>query len=57
MQKDLPHMPGLQDFVWRNRMRITKLGEEVLRQKCEPVKPEEINDEINMEEEPGNVDE
>ena len=27
-------------------MRITKLGEEVLRQKCEPVKPEEINDEM-----------
>lgn len=27
-------------------MRITKLGEEILRQKCEPVKPEEINDEM-----------
>ena len=27
-------------------MRICKLGEEVLRQKCEPVKPEEINDEF-----------
>lgn len=27
-------------------MRITKLGEEVLRQKCEVVKPEEINDEM-----------
>lgn len=27
-------------------MRITKLGEEVLRQKCEPVNPEEINDEM-----------
>lgn len=27
-------------------MRITKLGEEVLRQKCEAVKPEEINDEF-----------
>lgn len=27
-------------------MRITKLGEEILRQKCEPVSPEEINDEF-----------
>lgn len=27
-------------------MRICKLGEEILRQKCEPVKPEEINDEF-----------
>lgn len=27
-------------------MRITKLGEEILREKCEPVKPEEINDEF-----------
>ncbi|MCI7036235.1 MAG: peptide deformylase, partial [Spirochaetia bacterium] len=27
-------------------MRICKLGEDVLRQKCEPVKPEEINDEF-----------
>ena len=27
-------------------MRITKLGEEILRQKAEPVKPEEINDEL-----------
>ena len=27
-------------------MRITKLGEEILRQKCEIVKPEEINDEM-----------
>lgn len=27
-------------------MRITKLGEEVLRKVCEPVKPEEINDEM-----------
>lgn len=27
-------------------MRICKLGEEVLRQKCESVKPEEINDEM-----------
>lgn len=27
-------------------MRITKLGEEILRQKCEPVNPEEINDEM-----------
>ena len=27
-------------------MRITKLGEEILRQKCEPVLPEEINDEL-----------
>lgn len=27
-------------------MRITKLGEEVLRQKCEPLAPEEINDEL-----------
>ncbi len=27
-------------------MRICKLGEEVLRQKCESVKPEEINDEF-----------
>lgn len=27
-------------------MRITKLGEEVLRVKCESVKPEEINDEM-----------
>lgn len=27
-------------------MRITKLGEEVLRQKCEEVKPEEITDEL-----------
>ncbi len=27
-------------------MRIYKLGEEVLREKCEPVKPEEINDEF-----------
>lgn len=27
-------------------MRICKLGEEVLRQQCEPVKPEEINDEF-----------
>lgn len=27
-------------------MRITKLGEEVLRQKCEPVKMDEINDEL-----------
>lgn len=29
-------------------MRITKLGEEILRQKCEPVKPEEINDEMRV---------
>ena len=27
-------------------MRITKLGEEILRQKAEPVKPEEINDDL-----------
>lgn len=27
-------------------MRICKLGEEILSQKCEPVKPEEINDEF-----------
>ena len=27
-------------------MKIYKLGEEVLRQKCEPVKPEEITDEL-----------
>ena len=27
-------------------MRITKLGEEILRQVAEPVKPEEINDEL-----------
>ena len=27
-------------------MRITKLGEDILRQKCEAVKPEEINDEF-----------
>lgn len=27
-------------------MRITKLGEEILRQKAEPVKSEEINDEL-----------
>lgn len=27
-------------------MRITKLGEEILRQKAEPVKEEEINDEL-----------
>lgn len=27
-------------------MRITKLGEEILRQKCEPVKPEEIDDDF-----------
>lgn len=27
-------------------MRITKLGEDILRQKCEDVKPEEINDEF-----------
>ena len=28
-------------------MRITKLGEDILRQKCEAVKPEEINDEFH----------
>lgn len=27
-------------------MKIYKLGEEILREKCEPVKPEEINDEL-----------
>ena len=27
-------------------MRITKLGEEILRKKAEPVLPEEINDEL-----------
>ena len=27
-------------------MKIYKLGEEILREKCEPVKPEEINDEF-----------
>ncbi len=30
-------------------MRICKLGEEVLRQKCENVKPEEINDELRAQ--------
>ncbi len=39
-------MPGLQDLELENDMRITKLGEEILRQKCEPVKPEEINDDL-----------
>ena len=29
-------------------MRITKLGEDILRQKCEAVKPEEINDEFRV---------
>ena len=29
-------------------MRITKLGEEILRQKAEPVKPEEINDDLHL---------
>lgn len=27
-------------------MKIYKLGEEILREKCQPVKPEEINDEL-----------
>lgn len=31
---------------WENKMRITKLGEDILRKVAEPVKPEEINDEF-----------
>ena len=46
MQKDLPHTQELQDSdlnKQRKDMKIYKLGEEILRQKCEPVKAEEIN--------------
>ena len=49
MQKDLPHTQELQDSdlnKQRKDMKIYKLGEEILRQKCEPVKAEEINDEM-----------
>lgn len=49
MPKVLRDMPGQHAYVLVrecNRMKIYKLGEEVLREKCVDVKPEEINDEF-----------
>ena len=49
MQKVLQDMPGQHAYVLDrefDEMKIYKLGEEVLREKCVDVKPEEINDEF-----------
>lgn len=49
MQRVLQDMPGQHAYVLDrefDKMKIYKLGEEVLREKCVDVKPEEINDEF-----------
>ena len=46
MQKAWPDTPVQHESDWRNKMKIYKLGEEVLRKKAVPVQPEEINDSL-----------